>query len=48
MTLNNKIINPYSQRLIFNGKSKKNPYISGAKLITISEPLIAIIELLIL
>jgi hypothetical protein len=26
MTLNNKIINPYFQKLIFNGKSKKPKY----------------------
>ena len=26
MTLNNKIINPFFQRMIFNGKSKKNVY----------------------
>jgi hypothetical protein len=25
MTLNNKIINPFFQRMIFNGKSKKKP-----------------------
>ncbi len=48
MTLNNKIINPFFQRMIFNGKSKKNLYISRAKLITISELLITITELLIL